>query len=99
VSTDHFALKHLLSKKDAKPRLVRWTLLVQEFNYEFRDKKGSKNLVADYLSRIICGRESRSQTSECFPHEQLFIVHYDRWFADIVNYLVSGKIPKDWNLE
>ena len=27
VYTDHTALKHLLSKKDAKPRLVRWILL------------------------------------------------------------------------
>jgi len=49
VYTDHSALKHLLSKKDAKPRLVRWILLVQEFDCEFRDKKGSENLVADPL--------------------------------------------------
>ena len=57
VYTDHSTLKHLLSKKDAKPRLVRWILLVQEFNCEFRDKKGSENLVADHLSRIVYSRE------------------------------------------
>jgi len=72
IYTDHSTLKHLLSKKDAKPRLVRWILLVQEFNCEFRDKKGSENLVADHLSRIVCSRESESQISEYFPDEQLF---------------------------
>ena len=53
VYNDHSALKHLLSKKDAKPRLMRLILLLQEFNCEIRDKKGSENLVADYLSKII----------------------------------------------
>ena len=53
--TDHSTLKHLLSTKDAKPRLVRWVLLLKEFDYEIRDKKGSKNLVAGHLSRIFYG--------------------------------------------
>nr|GEX32065.1 reverse transcriptase domain-containing protein [Tanacetum cinerariifolium] len=30
--TDHSALKYLLSKQDAKPRLLRWVLLLQEFD-------------------------------------------------------------------
>ena len=94
VYTDHSALEHLLSKKDAKPRLVQWILLVQKFDCEFRDKKGSENLMTDHLSRIVCSRESESQISECFLNEQLFIVHSDPWFADIVNYLVFGRIPK-----
>jgi len=77
VYTDHSALKHLLSKKDAKPRLVRWILLLQEFDCEIRDKKGSKNLVADHLSRISCSREIKSSISEFFPGKQLFVVHSD----------------------
>ncbi|KAM1787839.1 hypothetical protein ACFX11_038202 [Malus domestica] len=50
VYTNHAALKYLLTKKEAKPRLIRWMLILQEFDIEIRDKKGSKNVVADHLS-------------------------------------------------
>ena len=69
---------------------------MQEFNHEISDKKGSKNLVTDHLSSIISGKELESQISKYFPDEQWFVVHPDPWFADIVNYLVSSRIPEDW---
>ena len=52
VHTDHSALRYLMENKDAKPRLIRWVLLLQEFDFEVLDRKGTENQVADHLSRL-----------------------------------------------
>ena len=93
VFSDHAALRYLMTKKDAKPRLIRWILLLQEFDIEIKDKKGTENVVADHLSRIV-HEEDAIPLLETFPDEQLFHVGtQEPWYADIVNYLVSNKFP------
>jgi hypothetical protein len=64
VYTDHAAIKYLLAKKDAKPRLIRWILLLQEFDVEIRDKKGVENIVADHLSKMNRGQDDNDPIEE-----------------------------------
>nr|GEX59567.1 reverse transcriptase domain-containing protein [Tanacetum cinerariifolium] len=49
VYTDHSALEYLPTKQDAKSILLRWILLLQEFDVIIRDKKGAENLAADHF--------------------------------------------------
>ena len=96
VYTEHAALKYLLSKKEAKPRLIRWVLLLQEFDLEIKDKKGSENSVADHLSQLHI--TSSGEICDTFPDEQLLaVVTKVPWFAHIVNYLVTKSVPDYWN--
>ncbi|CAN6562672.1 unnamed protein product [Malus baccata var. baccata] len=96
IYTDHAALKYLLTKKEAKPRLIRWMLLLQEFDIEIRDKKGSENVVADHLSRLV-HEEDVVPIPETFPDEQLMSIKVSEpWYADLVNVLVSKRIPSTY---
>ncbi|XP_015940261.1 uncharacterized protein LOC107465802 [Arachis duranensis] len=99
VFTDHTSLKYLFAKQESKPRLIRWILLLQEFNIESRDKKGAENKVANHLSRIPCEEEDTESPSvnESFPDEQLMMVHKAPWFTDIANFKATGEVPPDFN--
>ncbi|WMV22765.1 hypothetical protein MTR67_016150 [Solanum verrucosum] len=103
VHTNHSALKYLLQKKEAKPRLLRWVLLLQEFDLQIIDRKGTENQVADYLSRLENPPMEVVPIKEEFPDEQLFsvsaICERAPWYADIANYLVSGWVPQDLSYE
>ncbi|XP_073137280.1 uncharacterized protein [Henckelia pumila] len=93
VYTDHSAIKHLLAKKDAKPRLIRWILLLQEFDLEIRDKKGVENVVADHLSRLECitddAQNEVKDIDDWFPDEKLFAIESSPWYAHFANFLVA----------
>ncbi|CAM8966022.1 unnamed protein product [Rhodiola kirilowii] len=92
VYSYHAAIRYLMKKKEAKPRLIRWILLLQEFDVEIRDKKGIENTVADHLSRIV-RKEEEGHITESFPDEHLYAVSTKvPWYASIVNYLVGGNI-------
>ncbi|GJX70182.1 reverse transcriptase domain-containing protein [Tanacetum coccineum] len=102
VYTDHSALKYLLAKQDAKPRLLRWFLLLQEFDVIIRDKKGAENLAVDHLSRLENPHQDvleNKEIIETFPLETLGMVTFrgndsTPWFADFANYHAGNFMIK-----
>ena len=85
-----------MTKKEEKPRLIRWFLLFQEFDLEIKDKKGCENSVVDNLSRRKVVDSSPIQ--ESFLDEKILAIQKENvpWFAHIVNYLVARRTPKGW---
>ena len=99
IHTDHAAIKYLMAKKEAKPRLIRWVLLLQEFDLEIKEKKGCDNVIADHLSRVEnpTVQEEEKEIAEHFPDEQLFQLSLkSSWYADIVNFLSCGVFTKEY---
>ncbi|GJX37135.1 reverse transcriptase domain-containing protein [Tanacetum coccineum] len=97
VYTDHSALKCLMNKQDAKPRLLRWVLLLQEFDITIRDKKGSENLAANHLSRLENPHKDvleNKDINEHVPLETLGVISSEStpWFADYTNYHAGNFI-------
>ena len=91
IYTDHAALKYLLSKKEAKPRLIQWVLLLQKFDLEIKDKKGSENSVANHLSCLHISRGG--DIDDTFRDEHLLsISSHAPWYAHMMKFIVAGSI-------
>ncbi|GJZ86959.1 reverse transcriptase domain-containing protein [Tanacetum coccineum] len=91
------ALRHLFKKQDAKPCLIRWILLLQEFDIEIKDRKGTENVKADHLSRLENNETSDdSEVDDNFPGETLMEINTkdELWLANFANFLVGNIIPK-----
>ncbi|RDY12233.1 Retrovirus-related Pol polyprotein, partial [Mucuna pruriens] len=95
VFSDHAALRYLLKKPDAKLRLIKWMLLLQEFDLKIRDKKGAENSVADHLSRIERESEPMPIRDEFHDEQFLHVKTTTPWFADICNYVATSQFPAE----
>ena len=90
--TDHQALLYLINKPCDTRRIVRWFLILLEFNFRMVVKQGKTHLRADHLSGLA-NRESRNGTNDEFPNEYLFNIEMiPRWSQNIVTLLSVGAI-------
>jgi len=87
--TDHVTLKHLVEKKDAKPRLITWIMLLLEFDCEIKDRKVSENPVADHLCRIVINDASKPLSLSASPINNLFGLMWSHG-------LVTEEMPRGW---
>ncbi|GJW44445.1 reverse transcriptase domain-containing protein [Tanacetum coccineum] len=99
VYTDHSTLKYLFAKKDAKARLLRWVLLLQEFDFNVVDTKGAENLAADHLSRLENPHKDvleNKNINEHFPLETLGVISSKStpWLAYYANFHAGNFIIK-----
>ena len=91
-----------MENKHAKPRLIRWVLLLQEFDLHITDKKGAENPVADNLSRLENILNDPLPIDDSFPDEQLAAINVSQntpWYADYDNYIVAKYIPTSFTYQ
>ena len=99
VHTDHFSLRYLIAKKDVKHRLIRWVLLLKEFDFEVKDRKGTKNQVPYYLHRledeVMQELGEIAEIDYTFLNKHVLASFRDLipWFADFSNYPASDIVP------
>ncbi|GJV56686.1 reverse transcriptase domain-containing protein [Tanacetum coccineum] len=99
VYTNHSALKYLMNKQDANPRLLQWVLLLQEFDITICDKKESENLATNHLSRLKNPHKDVLENKDInkhFPLETLGVISSENtpWFADYANFHARNFIIK-----
>ena len=101
--TYHSAMWYLMNKANAKPRLIRWVALLQEFDVEIKEKRAVKNLAVDHLSRlesIAQGESTNQEINDFFLEEHLYDIQdvaflHIQWFSNFANYLLGKVLPQD----
>ncbi|KAA3470428.1 reverse transcriptase-like protein [Gossypium australe] len=100
VYTDHSAIKHLVTKKNAKPRLIRWILLLQEYDLEIKERKGTNSKVADNILHLEARNEDGQIIRRCILDDES-----RKWNSLIYEELISwghfhhlGVIFTYWSL-
>lgn len=98
VYTDHVTLKYLVTKLNAKPRLICWILLLKEFDLEIRNKNKSENVVGDHLSQLELREKNESiEINEISRDDQMCSVEDMLQYVDIVNYLAIFIIISEYS--
>jgi len=89
-----------MNKPDVNTCIIRWLLLLQQFDLTIVDKPSKENVVADFLSRLDLPVGKEGMVDDQNPDEHLFAISIlSPWFADIANYLVSTQFPPHLSLK
>ena len=108
-NVDHSALLYLVLKASLTGKITRWTLLLQEFEFDIFHRPSAQHAVADYLSRLESG-EVGDGVRDKFPDAELFrittepatdatVAEEDKWLTDMHQFLSTGIPPDkmDWD--
>ena len=83
-----------MNKPDVNARIIRWLLLLQQFDLTIVDKPGKENVVVDFLCRMNLPAGEEGMADDQLLDENLFAISVlSPWFVDIANYLVSTQFP------
>ena len=74
VHTDHAAIKYLMNKLDVNSRIIRWLLLLQQFDLTIVDKPGKEKVVANFLSRLALPAGEEGMVDDQLSDEHLFAI-------------------------
>ena len=93
IYVDHYALKYLLNKAELAGRVIRWMLLLQDFDFEMVTKPGKSHVLADHLSRLLTEDMEEGVYDELQDATLFFIDVSLPWYADIANFLSTAAYP------
>ena len=94
IHTDHSSISYLMNKSYVNTRVIRWLLLLHEFDITILDKLGKYNVVAYFFTRLTHTADT-DLVDDSFLDDHIFYLSVQTpWFVDIENYLAIGKLPR-----